>query len=124
MGSTYLGRATTQKERSMKPVISVAWSQWCVMKTESRYFLARQFELREDLLGSDVLSGWVGVMLSDGFECNPAAGFFFLDAVRYVSSYMLQCGVSDGTTPEDMECHWEEVTSLFRQRSMCFSEAE
>lgn len=94
------------------------------MRAKDRYYLSREFQLREDLLGADILMGWVGVLLDRSFRVNQGADCLFLDAVKYIENYYLQCGVSGDTTLDDMESHWDEVTSLFKTMYMQFVETE
>ena len=106
------------------PEIAVAWSDWVIIGVDETAFLSKQFQLREDLLGTDVLEGWIGCQLANCFSPDEYCDFDFSDTVQFIDSFTLQCGVFGDTTHDDMEFHWDEVANLFRGKSMSYSEPE
>lgn len=104
--------------------IAVAWSEWSIIAIDEQAFLGKQFQLREDLLGTEILHGWIGLTLNSVFSVEEYLKFNFSDAAQFVDNYTLQCGVLHDTTDEDMEPHWDEVSNLFRGKSMSYSEPE
>lgn len=102
--------------------IAVAWSNWCVVETDANVCLCRQFQLREDLLGTDVLQGWVGIELSARMTADEYSALGFAEATRFIEDFTLQVAVTGDTTHEDMEYHWSAVTELFREQSLNYTE--
>lgn len=106
------------------PDIAVAFSEWSIIEVDDITYVGKQFQLREDLLGTEHLSGWVGLTLDPCHTTEQYTQFDFEDTCNHITDYTLQCGVLQDTTQDDMEIHWPEVTSLFRSSSMCYVESE
>lgn len=102
--------------------IAVAWSDWTLAESDGVPYLVKLFDLREDLLGTDVLSGWVGFQLDCGASVDQYSMMTPETASLYITGYELNCAVLNDTTDDDMEAYWPIVADRFRERSLSYSE--